>query len=295
MGMTAFCRGEPAACVRHVEQATALYDPLRHHTHSFSFGQDPAVLCQAIGAVSLWLLGFPDQAVRQSDATIDMSKTLSPTSQAVARHFAAMLHQLRGDPRRTRACAETARAIAIEHGFSFWQAGGNILSGWARAALGEPDGHEQLRRGLFEWQATDSVTYQTYYLGLLAEVLGNHGQVNESLRSLDEALSLVQQTRESLVEPELHRLRGEVYLRADQPSRKERETRAESEFRRAMQLAQSQEATSLELRAATSLARLLRERDPAAAREPLREAFDKFSEGHDTQDLQDAGALLASL
>src|SRR5262249_52732124 len=54
MGMTAFCRGDPAAAVRHVEQATALYDPPRHQTHSFLFGQDPAVICQAFGAVALW-------------------------------------------------------------------------------------------------------------------------------------------------------------------------------------------------------------------------------------------------
>src|SRR5438034_6556358 len=136
MGMTAFCRGQPAAAVRHVEQAAALYDPMQHHTHSFSFGQDPAILCKAFGAVALWQLGYSDQAVRQSDAAIRSSRTLSPSSQAVALHFAAMLHQLRRDTRRTRECALMAGAIATEHGFSFWQAGASILSGWATAACG---------------------------------------------------------------------------------------------------------------------------------------------------------------
>src|SRR5262249_32064398 len=130
MGMTALCRGEPAAALRHVEQAVALYDPARHRTHAFLFGQDPGVICRAFGAVALWLLGYPDQARRHSDDALAMSRDLSPTSQAVALHFAAMLHQLGRDGPGALGWARAAGALAAEHGFSFWRAGGEVLGGW---------------------------------------------------------------------------------------------------------------------------------------------------------------------
>src|SRR5262249_29649056 len=136
MGMTAFCRGEPVAAIRHVEHAGALYDPNRHRTHSFMFGQDPEVICKSFGAVARWLLGYPDQAESQSEAAIHTSHGLSPTSQAVALHFAAMLHQLRGDSSRARDYAEAAGSVATDHGLLFWRAGSEVMSGWALAASG---------------------------------------------------------------------------------------------------------------------------------------------------------------
>src|SRR5438552_3285071 len=96
--------GSPAAAVQHVEHAAALYDPNRHQAHSFLFGQDPDIICKAYGAVALWLLGYPDQAERQSDAAVRASRELSATSRAVALHFAAMLHQMRRDAARALTC-----------------------------------------------------------------------------------------------------------------------------------------------------------------------------------------------
>src|SRR5439155_23513240 len=256
LGVTAFCRGEPAAAVQHVEQASALYEPNRHQAHSFLFGQDPGIICKAYGAVALWLLGYPDQAERQSEAAVRASRDLSATSRAVALHFAAMLHQVRRDAAPALACAEASAAIGAEHGFSFWMAGGGVLCGWALAALGDSDaGLEQLRRGLIDWLATDSVTYQPYYLGLLGEVLIRRGQPKEAARILDEALSLAAQTGEGLYEAELNRLRGEARLCGPVESNAEA---AAANFRQAMDVAGRQGSRSLELRAAISLARLLR-------------------------------------
>jgi predicted ATPase len=297
LGMTAFCRGQPAAAVQHVEQATALYDPDRHRTHAFQFGQDPGVICKAYGAVALWLLGYPDQAERQSEAAIRMSRELSPSSQAVALHFAAMLHQLRRDGLRARMCADTSGAIASDHGFSFWQAGSGVLGGWALAACGAADdGIDRLRQGLLDWLATDSVTYQTYYLGLLAEVLGEQGQAQQAWRVLEEALALVQQTGEGLYEAELHRLRGETLLRGAGGPREPPLQWAEEHFRRALDVARRQEARSLELRAAMSLARLYEKQGrQAEARPLLAETYGWFTEGSATHDLHEARALLGQL
>jgi serine/threonine protein kinase/predicted ATPase len=293
LGITAFCRGEPAAALRHVEQATALYHPERHRTHSFLFGQDPGVICTAYGAVALWLLGHADQAQQQSANAIAMSRALSPNSQAVALFFAGMLHQLRRNAARAHTHADATCFVASEHGFSFWLAGGSVLSGWALAATGALDeGADRLRQGLRDWAATGSVTYRTYYLALLADVLARRGQVPEGLDVLAESLALVEQTGEGLFEAELHRLRGELllqYAASDEPTQAE----AEACFQRAGEVATRQGARALELRALMSLTRLHdRQGRGGAARSRLAECYAAFTEGFDTADLREAKALL---
>ena len=291
LGMTAFCQGRPADAVQHVEQVTALYNPDRHRTHSFMFGQDPAVICKAYGAVSLWLLGYADQAQRQSEEALAMSREISPSSQSVALHFGAMLHQLRRNGSRVRAYAEESRSISAEHGFSFWFAGASVLTGWALSDEGQVEGAEMLREGLSDWRATDSVTYQTYFLGLLAEVLAGQGECAEGLEVLAEALDLVQKTGEQLYEAELHRLRGELLIKSG-------ESPAESVrcFEEALEIARRQQALSLELRAAFSMARLAcrehRQSEVPALLEPV---CRRFTEGYDTPDYRDAVSLLESI
>jgi serine/threonine protein kinase/predicted ATPase len=293
LGMTAFCQGRPANAVEHVEQVSSLYDPNRHQRHAFLFGQDPAVICKAFGAIAFWLLGFADQAKRQSDEAIRMSRRLSPSSQAVALHFAAMLHQLRRDNPRVRACAEESRAIAKEHGFSFWFAGANVFAGWAMADDGEPEGIEWLREGIKDWQATDSVTYQTYYLGLLGEVLAKQGAIEDGLRILGEALALANATGERLYAAELHRLRGELLLLT---SATDATTDAAQCFAEALAMARAQEALALELRAAFSLAKLLhRQGRPIEARLSLSPLWARFTEGFDSRDALEVGAFLEEL
>ncbi len=294
--MTALCRGEPPATVGHVEQAITLYDQVRHRSHSAVFGQDPGVACRAFGAVALWLIGHPDQAIRQSDAALRLSHELSqPSSQALALHFAAMLHQCRRDTRRVLACAEASGAIAAEHGFSFWMAGAAVLRGWALAMNGAADeGVRLLRQGLHDWLATGSITYQTYYLGLLAEVLLRQGQVEEGGAVLEEALAVAGRTGEGLYEAELHRLRGELLCGKEMSAAAA--ARAEGEYRQALEIARRQGARSFELRAAASLARLGRCLGRGGEARPLlAEVYGRFTEGLATPDLQEARALLDGL
>jgi predicted ATPase/predicted Ser/Thr protein kinase len=282
LGMTALCRGRAAESIQHVEQAAALYDPRRHRAHAFLFGQDPGVMCQAMSEVVLWLLGYPDQARWQSQAAIRRSRELSPSSQAVAMHFAAMLNQLCRNSAGARTCAEASIAIAVENGFSFWRAGGQVLAGWAQAKEGDPQqGIGQLRQGLADWRATESVTYETYYLGLLADVLRDQGEREEGRRVVDEALDLARRTGEGFYEAELHRLRGELSL-PDRPDE------AEQSFQEALAVASRQEAKSLELRAAVSWTRTAK----SQATEKLRKVYDSFTEGFQTPDLQEAKELL---
>src|SRR5262249_11422508 len=146
-----------AAALRHVERVFALYDPVRHRPHSGLFGQDPGVICLAYGAVALWLAGQAEAAERQSSVALQMSREMSPSSQAVALHFAAMLQQMRRHGPRTGEYAEAAAAVAGEHGLRFWLAGSAVMGGWASAACGDAErGLARLRQGLRDWEATGS-------------------------------------------------------------------------------------------------------------------------------------------
>jgi adenylate cyclase len=290
--VTTLCLGEPAATRDHVERAEALYDPQRHQSHTFLFGQDVGVACKSFGALALWLLGYPDQAAQKSREAVTLGNGLSqPSSQALALHFAALLHQCRREPRAVLACADLTVAIAAEQSFSFWHAGGTVMRGWALSERGSgPEGVTVLRQGLEAWLATESLTYHTYYLALLAEVLGKEGQTKEGLKVLDDALALAERTGERFFQAELHRLQGALLI---QVAGSDGVTHAEACFRKAIAVARRQDARSLELRAVMSLSRLYQQQGrPTEARPLLAETYGWFTEGFDTPDLQEAKALV---
>jgi DNA-binding winged helix-turn-helix (wHTH) protein/predicted ATPase len=291
--VTTLCLGQPSATRQHMEHATALYDPQRHQGQTFLFGQDPGVACLAFGSVALWLLGYPDQAVQKSGEATRLSHELSqPSSQALALHFAAMVHQCRGDGRSTLASAELVLAIAADQGFSFWHAGGTVFRGWALSQTGsDPQAIALLQEGLEAWDTTGSVTYRTYFLALLAEALEKMGRVGDALEAVEEAIALAERTSEGLFAAELHRLRGQMLCRLGQA--REAQKRAKEEFESAREIARQQEAKSLELRAVMSLCRCYEEQGRLKSVRPLlAESYDWFTEGFDTPDLQAARSLL---
>jgi adenylate cyclase len=296
LAVTSFSLGELAATRDHTEQGIRLYDHGRHGGHTHLYGQDPRSACLAFGAVTLWLLGYPDQAVEYSREAVALGGQLGhPTTHALALYFAAMLWQYCREAPAVRQCAEATAAIANEHGLSLWRANGLIMRGWAVAEQGAwADGIMQIRQGLTAWVATGAETHRTYFLGLLAEALGRGGLIEEGLGVLSDALTFVNGTGTAFFAAELHRLRGEFLLRQEPTESACRE--AEACFRRALAVARSQQAKSLELRAAMSLTRLYRRQGrPEEARPVLAACYDWFTEGFETADLRAAKTLLDEL
>jgi len=290
LAVTSLCAGQPASTRQHMELGVALYEPQRHNALAFTFGQDPGVACRSFGAVALWLLGYPDQAMRTCREALRLShELLQPSSQALALHFAAMLHQCRRDGEAALNCAELSLTIAAERGQSFWMAGATVMRGWAMAHLGNAiEGIAQMRQGLESWRSTGSLTYCTYYLALLAEAIGRNGDASEALDQIDQALELVEQTSERLFEAELYRLRGELLLAQS------KRTEAIEDLHTAASVAEQQNAKSLELRALTSLARV---KQAARARREiesrLADTVAWFTEGLDTIEWRAAKQNLA--
>jgi adenylate cyclase len=272
MCVTHLCLGMPDVTRDHMEQAAAVYDPAAHAANTTSFGQDPGVATAAFGAVALWLLGRPQDALAASERSLELARRLDqPSSLAVAMHFAAMLHQCRGDAAATAQWAQAEIDLAAEEGFSFWLAGGQVFRGWARVASNsDGDGGEaglaDIRRGLEAWIATGSRTYHSYFLGLLADALQRLGRHREALRPLDEALAAAQLLPEGLYEAELYRLRGRSVHRL---ANVEAPQDAIDCFEKALRIARAQGARWFEWRAATDLAGLLRARGQAQEADDL--------------------------
>ena len=296
LAITSFSLGDLVGTREHSLQAVALYDPQRHRVHSDLYGQDPKVACLAFAAVSLWLLGYPDQARNYIHEALVMGEELGhPTTRTLALYFAAMLWQYCREATAIQECAGATTAIATEHGLSLWLANSMVMGGWAQAEQGAyTKGISMLRQGLTDWTATGAQTHRTYYLGLLADALSRAGKHEEGLGVLNEALELMQSAGSFFHGAELYRLYGELLLRqgADEAVCRE----AEDYFQRAAAMARQQQAKSLELRAATSLARLYaRQNRQVEARSVLEQCYNWFAEGFDTPDFQDAKALLARI
>jgi predicted ATPase len=293
---TLFLLGELRLAHTHLEQglALALYDPEQHRALAVLYGHDPGVCCRGGAAVVLWLLGYPDQALRHLHATHALAQELlHPPSLAFARMLAAIAYQLRRDSDAAHEQAEALIALANEQGFSFFRSIGGILRGGTGTALGQR-GEQigQIRQDLAAVRETGSALWEPYSLGLLADVYAQDGQVEAGLATLDEALAAAQGTGQRMVEAELHRLRGSFLLR--QPGTGQAEV--ETCFQRALDVARRQEAKSLELRAAMSLGRLWHQQGKRQeAHDLLAPVHAWFTEGFDTADLQEAAALLEEL
>jgi len=207
--------------------------------------------------------------------------------------MAAFVSQLRRDVPAVHEHAEAAVALSTEQGFPQWETLGTSLCGWALAMQGHGEaGMAQVRQGIAANRATGAVLYVPYLCTVLAEVRDHLGHTADGLQALAEAHSLVEQHEECWWEAEIARLQGVLLLR--QPGTPQAE--AEAWLQRALDVARRQEAKSLELRAAMSLARLWQQQGKcAAARELLAPVYGWFTEGFDTPDLQEAKALLEEL
>ena len=291
--------GELTQAREHYEQGFALYDPEQHRALAFLYGGHDAGCCAlSFGSTVLWLLGYPDQARKRSEEAVTLAREIShPTSLAVTLFFAARLHQLCREDQLAQELAQAGIALSDEQGFGLTLAWARVIQGWTLAEQGQlADGIAQIRQGDAAYRATGAEMGRSHHLALLAQEDGKAQQPEEGLAVVAEALDFVGQTGETFYEAELHRLKGELTLQATTGSPDSRTQAALDCFQQARNVARSQQAKSLELRAATSLAHLWqRQGKKEDAHQLLSEIYNWFTEGFDTADLKDAKALLAEL
>jgi DNA-binding winged helix-turn-helix (wHTH) protein/tetratricopeptide (TPR) repeat protein len=322
LGRARHTLGDVTSAQKLLAHALTLYDPQKHRVPA---RQDPGVLSLSHSAQVLWLLGYPDQAVHQSQEALSLAREIAhPLSLAHALQSAARIHLGCGDLSATRKLADELIHFAQEQGFAVHEAGGMMLQGWVAARQGQ-DGEEiaLMHHGLTLYQDTGTELHRPYWLALIAEAYGRHGQQGEGLKVVAEALTFVERTEERWYDAELYRLYGELSLQPENQKSKiksqklktpnpksqipEPRSEAEACFLKAIDIAKHQQAKSLELRAVMSLVRLRQQQATqhgtrnthhtartrlAEAHSLLSEIYGWFTEGFDAVDLQDATRLL---
>ena len=245
-----------SAARTHFEAAVSLYEPEMHRVLIALGGEDTGITGLSFLSFSLWLLGYPEQASERSERALALARhVVTPFSLGYASIFSAVTRCLRREPELARERAEISIALAAEHGFPLWNAWGEIMRGWALAEQGGgEESFEQLRHGLDSWRAIDARILLPLLIGLLADALRKSGRLEEAGAALAEAFAAAEQNEETWWNGELHRVRGELFLAAPANATGDG---AEHCFRQAIELARQQGAKSLELRAVTSLSRLL--------------------------------------
>jgi class 3 adenylate cyclase/tetratricopeptide (TPR) repeat protein len=295
LGLCELYRGRFASSLAHFEAALALYEPGRRQ-RALSYGDfsanDRDVPQLGYSALNLCVLGFPDRALSRAGEAVALARRIdSPLSLAFALLYETLVHQIRREVALQRERAAEQMALCQTHALPFWLGLARTLHAHARVAAGEREAVADLLPGLVESGGTGARGGAPGLLVIVADAQLAAGQLSEARGTAEGGLALAAQTGQHFMDAELHRLRGEIDLAGGGAI-----ADAEMLFQRALAIASEQEAKSLELRAATSLARLWRGQGRRAeARDLLAPICGWFTEGFDTRDLIEARALLEEL
>jgi predicted ATPase len=249
-------------------------------------GRDPQVACRGQLGRVMWLLGHPDEARTLTEDALARARR---AEQPLALAFALFLDMLRREVGRdvdgTRRCSQELLTLADEHDLPQYRAWAGIVHGWAVAATDPAAGVSEIQHSLAVYERLRSEVARPHFLALLAEAMGRDGRVDEGLGALDEAVACAARTGDRYYLAEVHRLRGELSLRASTPARRET---AAAAFADAVREAQEQEARAWELRARLSEARAARlAGNEGSALATLTAVYRTFSEGLNEPDLRD--------
>ena len=277
----------------HLCEAKSLYDPQRHHTHVLPYTQDPGITARIILARTLWIVGEVDEVETLVAEAIAMARELEhPFTLAFTLATASWIYSTLRDTNRTLDLTEEAIMLSTKYSFEVPLAWAMSFQGWALAEQGKENGLERLLEGLSAAQRAKASLNHTYTLALLAEIYLRSQRVAEGLIAIQQAQELAATQGELCWQAELLRLKGELLLAQSDQSI----IAAEQCFSQALTIAQDQHANMLELRAAISIAKLLRKQSkPDTARSILNSIRSRFSGQGINPDLIEAQKLLEQL
>jgi predicted ATPase/class 3 adenylate cyclase len=283
------------AGLKHLDEAIGYFRSEPHRARRFRLGNNPGVACFTTSAFVLWLLGYPDRALRRANDAVALATELQhPFSLAYALFHSGFLHLWRREPELVRDRAVGVLQVVEDHDFQIWRAVGTCLLGAANAGMGQCEqGLAQIRQGMDLYQGLK--TPPVFWPLLLSVQAGAHaraGEAAEGLTLIDEALEIAGRGSGMTLLPEFHLLKGDLLLTPPQTASNE----AEPWFQRAYDVAHGLDARMPQLRAAVRLCRLWRNGDNAErGGRMLRGVYGTFTEGFTTADLIEATALEESL
>ena len=278
-----------------LERAAQLFSTMdeANRTAARTAGQDAGVSILVLRAWVSWIVGQADEAVSQMTAALERADVVRHAhTYAYAWYYASVLHALRGEPAIAQDYADRCLAISEQHGFRHWHGLCHAIRGTCAALLDASAGHlEDVKTSLAEYQRAGYQVGLTVQFVLLVSALLLRNQTEAALEVIDQGLSIVTHNSERFFEAEMYRLKARALLTRGAP-----ETELTSLLEQALRTARSQQAHSLELRAATDLARLwMNQGKRTEALDVLSSIYGRFTEGFETRDLKEAKDVLARL
>jgi len=293
VGSSYFFLGRFDEAKAHQLAAKTLFDPNQNRSHALPYTQDPGITARIILAWVFWILGEVDQVEPLALEALVMARELEhPFTLVFALTSLSWIYSTTRDAQRTLQLTDEAVVVSTKHSFELGLAWATVLQGWALAEQGREEGLRKLTQGLSAVAATGASLNNTFILALLAEIYLRHNRIDEGLGAIEDAQKLATTWGELFWQAELFRLKGELLLRQSDQS----VHTAEQCLCEALKVAQNQNARMLELRAATSLARLWKKLNKVdEARRILHSVCAKFYEGVDNLDLSEAKTVLEEL
>lgn len=292
---TGLFRGEFEKALEYFEKGMSLYDTDRCRFHAGLTGQNAGCTILAHWAWTLWIAGYPEQAIATGRRGVELGKELrDPFSEAFAVYHLGCVYQHCLMGKEARECGEASIAIGQEQGFGIWLALGMLCRGSGLVLEGKriSRGVELVKQGFDIFRGTGAELSLTHYHTVLAEAYTASNRLEEARQTVDDGLDFVERCSERFHESNLHRLKGEILLTASQDN----SGAAIAEFERAVEIARSQKAKSWELRASISLVQA-QKNDPqhqSRSCDSLKAAFQTFTEGFYTPDLIKAKSIIES-
>jgi predicted ATPase len=295
IGVSEHLLGDQPSARRHLEHMLAHYVPPTREPEITRFQFDPRATARAWLARVQWLQGFPDQAMRAAESSIEDARAANNAISlcfALAQAACPIAFWV-GDLTAAEHYVGMLLDHSTRHALPLWHAWGRSAQGLLVIRHGDVITGLRLTRAGFDEARSAGDSRLTHFLGEMAEALGRAGQIADGLAAIEEALAWTERTEERWAIGGLLRRKGELLLLQGAPGAA---AIAEHHFRQALDWARRQGALSFELRTATSLAPLLRDQGRSAdAIALLQPVYDRFTEGFDTADLKAAKALLEVL
>lgn len=227
IGVSELLLGNISSAHEALNRGMSYYDPSHHVLFSELYGSNPYVSCRCYDALSLWVLGYPQQAINRANETRAYAQELAhPYTSASALGLTPLVFLCCRQGGEAQQQAEESLVAAEQMEYPFWRAISTFLRGWSLAEQGRhKEGIKQMQHGLAAQQETDSSVHRVHFLVLLAEAYGHVGQVQEGLRLLAEAEASMEKTNERFYEAELWRMKGELLLQQQSGVRRLASTR----------------------------------------------------------------------
>jgi predicted ATPase len=291
LGAACLWQGDLVEARAHLEQALRILDPERDREAKFRFGHDTGVAATVYLAVTNWLLGEAGQARKLAEEAIEraVESAHAPTL-ANAYWFNTFLDAVRDDAEAARRAAESVLEVSREHGLGLYLALGALASGWARARLGDRmTGMTELRQALAAYADQGNKLVAPFFQGRLAEFEAEGQDAEGALARIGEAPALARELGERWTDSLLHRIRGDILLKADPAN----PARAEEAYRAAIAVAREQGARGFGLQAAIKLAKLYQSSArPVEAHDILAPALEGLSPTPEMPEIAEAQVLL---